>query len=94
MTQSEKVLECLILNGPGGVTAKKLTDLYVPQYCWCIMQLRKQGHVIDSRREKDRDGKIRWRFFYRGQNKATMSTPSKHEHAHDGHGNLMHLGID
>lgn len=89
MTQAEKILNHLKTKGTAGSTAKELTDLYIPQYNWCIKWLREHGHVIDSRQERETSGRIRWRFFYRGQNQARMTPKAKHDHNHDGHGNVM-----
>jgi hypothetical protein len=88
MTQTEKVLIYLKTKGMTGATAKELTDLFIPQYGWCIKWLRGRGHVIDARQGREQNGKLRWRFFYRGQNQSKMKTPTEHNHEHDGHGNI------
>ena len=89
MTQSKKILAHLKSKGSAGATALELTNLFVMQYNWCIKNLRSQGHVIDSRIGREENGKLRWRFFYRGQNVARLKGHEHHGHNHDGHGNVM-----
>lgn len=66
MTQAIAVLDCLKANRRNGVTAMQLASLYIPQYNWCIMWLRRHGHRIESKRQRE-GGKMRWRFFYKGK---------------------------
>ncbi len=71
MTQATAVLGYLKRKGRQGATAMELAGLYIPQYNWCVLWLRRHGHRIQSLRQADpTTGKMRWRFFYKGKAEA------------------------
>jgi hypothetical protein len=88
-TQGKLMLNILNRASKSGITAEGIRNIaWIPQYNRVIKDLRREGHVIESRKLRNTiTGKIEYKFFYIGQNKARLKEVC-HDHKHDGHGNL------